>query len=136
MVTCLSDARLDDRALVAQALLGTPERSVELSKRATADIAQLTAFQVVPDTFDWIEIGGVARQLLEMDPLGSPAGQGAVAPQTAHPPCRHHTSGLLCLALHTNISKIPLTQPSKLTDTNSIEFAMLVGIATVLGLLV
>jgi hypothetical protein len=75
MVATLSDAAADDPLLVAQTLFRSSKCGVELSKRAAADVAQLTAFQVVPDPFHWIEIRRVARQSLKMDPLGSPTGQ-------------------------------------------------------------
>jgi hypothetical protein len=60
---------------VAQTLFRSSKCGVELSKRAAADIAQLTAFQVVPDPFHWIEIRGIARQVLAMAPLGGSTGQ-------------------------------------------------------------
>ena len=75
MVPALHDAAQEDMTLVAQPLFGTPQCGVELSKRAAADVAQLATLQVVPDPFDWVEIRGIARQLLEMEPLGGPTGQ-------------------------------------------------------------
>ena len=57
------------------ARLRSSKRGIELRTCAAADGAQLTAFQVVPDPFDWIEIRRIARQVLEMDPLGGPTGQ-------------------------------------------------------------
>ncbi len=41
MVPALRDAAQEDMAFVAQPFFCPPERSIELSKRAAADIAQL-----------------------------------------------------------------------------------------------
>jgi hypothetical protein len=70
MIACLSHARLDDRALVAQALLGAAQRPGQLGQVAAARVAQLDPLAVSPDARVRMHLGGVARQLLQLQARG------------------------------------------------------------------
>src|SRR5712691_6678995 len=56
-----------------QALSGSYELGGQVLQVATADIAQLHPFEVIPDALIGVEIGGIARQLFQMQALGRPA---------------------------------------------------------------
>ena len=66
MVARLCDAALDNCALVAQPLLGPTQHRGQLRQVVSALVAQFDALEVVPDALVRIELGGVSRQLLEM----------------------------------------------------------------------
>src|SRR5260370_14787156 len=70
MIACLSNARLEDRALVAQALFGAAQRTGQLGQVAAALVAQLDPLEGVPDALVRSELGGVARQLLQVQSRG------------------------------------------------------------------
>lgn len=57
MVASLSDARLDNRTLAAQVLLGPTERTGQLDEILAAEIAQFDALEVVPDALVGVEGG-------------------------------------------------------------------------------
>jgi hypothetical protein len=75
MIAALGDAALEDVAFVAQPLFGAPQGELKLGEVLATDVAQLTALQLRPDPLDGIEIGRVAGELLQMDPLGRATGQ-------------------------------------------------------------
>jgi hypothetical protein len=60
---------------VAQPLFGPPQCAIQLRDVVTTDGAQCTALQIRPDPFDRVEVGRIAWQLLQMDPLGRASGQ-------------------------------------------------------------
>jgi hypothetical protein len=75
MIACLLKARLDDGALVAQALFGPAQRGGQLAQVVTADSAELDALEGVPDALVGGEFRGVAGQLLPVQALGRAARQ-------------------------------------------------------------
>jgi hypothetical protein len=70
MVTRLSDARLNDVALVAEPLFGAAQDESQLSHVMAAAIAEFHALQVVPDALVRIQLRGVPGQLLQVQALG------------------------------------------------------------------
>ena len=56
-----------------QALSGSYEFGGQVLQVATADIAQLYPFEVIPEALVGVEIGGIARQLFQMQALSRPA---------------------------------------------------------------
>lgn len=69
-VAALARATLHDLSFVTQALSGTNELRVQFSEIRTTGIPQLGVLEVIPDTFIRVEIRGVARQLLQVQPFG------------------------------------------------------------------
>ena len=68
----MTNASLDDLALVAETRRRQAEVASEMGQIRTAEVAQLDPPEVVPDAFVRIQIGCVARQLLQMDAPGTP----------------------------------------------------------------
>jgi hypothetical protein len=75
LLAAFGDAALQDVPLVAPPLFRAPQREVEVGEVLATDVASRATFQVIPDPFDGIEIGSVARGLLEMEPLRGSSGQ-------------------------------------------------------------
>ena len=75
MIACLSNTRLNDCALVAQTFLRSAERHGQLGHITAAQIAQLDALEVVPDALVRVQVGGIARQRLQVQPLGTTLAQ-------------------------------------------------------------
>jgi hypothetical protein len=71
MVARLCDTGADDRAFVAQALLGPAQRQSQRGQVGTAEIAQLDPLEVVPDAFVRVQLGRVGGQLLQVQPFGA-----------------------------------------------------------------
>ena len=53
-----------------QTLSGSDELGGQVLQVATADMAQLHPFEVIPDALIGVEIGRIARQLFQMQALG------------------------------------------------------------------
>lgn len=75
MVPGLSDARLDDHALVTQTLFRAPQRNGQLAQVAAAEVAQLDALEIVPDALVGVQLRRVAGQLLQLQASGSTGAQ-------------------------------------------------------------
>jgi hypothetical protein len=79
LVAGVCEAGPNDGTLVAQALLGAPQRQGQRQGQRrqiwAAEMSQCDAFEIVPDAFVGVEVWGLARQLLEVQPLGSPRPQ-------------------------------------------------------------
>jgi hypothetical protein len=64
VVAAFGDTATHDLAFVAEPLLGAAQGDqgdVELGEVTTADVAQLAAFQVIPDPVHWMESGCIPR---------------------------------------------------------------------------
>jgi hypothetical protein len=61
---------VNDSRFASQALFGTNELLVQVIQVGAADIAQLDALEILPDALSRIEIGSIARQLLQVEPFG------------------------------------------------------------------
>jgi hypothetical protein len=72
LVAGLPEAGVDNRALVAQALLGAAQRQVERGQVGTAQITQFDALEVVLDALIRVELRRVARQALQVQAFGRP----------------------------------------------------------------
>ena len=70
MIPGLSEAGLDDRELVPQALFRSAQRQSERGQIRAAAIAQLDALEVVPDALVGVEFGSIARQPLQVQAIG------------------------------------------------------------------
>src|SRR5215218_9907384 len=57
-----------DVSLVSETLLGLAELDLQLCEALTAEVLQLHAFEVLPDTLVGVEIRSIARQLFELQP--------------------------------------------------------------------
>src|SRR5690348_2473404 len=75
MVTCLSDAGLNDVALVAEPFFGPAQDESQLRQVMAAGIGEFHALEVVPDAFVRMQLRGVPRQLLQVQALGSALAQ-------------------------------------------------------------
>lgn len=67
----MDDASADDMPLVAETRRRQTQVLAEIMEVCTADIAQFDAFEIGPDTLVRIELGRVAGQLLQAQPLGT-----------------------------------------------------------------
>ena len=70
MVTCLSDAGLNDVALVAEPFFGPAQDESQLRQVMAAGIGEFHALEVVPDAFVRMQLRGVPRQLLQVQACG------------------------------------------------------------------
>jgi hypothetical protein len=75
MVATLRHAGVQDIAFVAQTLFATTKRSPQVGQVSATQIPQLDALQVVPQPFNRIELGRIAGQALQVQPLGGAACQ-------------------------------------------------------------
>jgi hypothetical protein len=75
MIVALGNTTKQDAAFMAQSLLGPPQRQTQRTQLGAADIAQLYPLEIVPDAFDRVQLGGIARLLLQMQPLCRPPRQ-------------------------------------------------------------
>src|SRR5258706_1532969 len=92
MVASLLEACLDDRALVAQPLLGPAQSQGQFGPVMAAEIGEFNALAVVPDALVRVQIGRIAGQALEVQPLGGPASQEVLdgVPQVNRRPVPDH----------------------------------------------
>jgi hypothetical protein len=67
----MGDAAANDRALVSETGRGQAQVVVEIVQVGAADVTQLDVLEIGPDPFIRIELGRVARQLLETQPFGA-----------------------------------------------------------------
>src|SRR5581483_12481966 len=74
-VAALSDAPLDDGALVAETGSGQEEFDPEFGEVVAAQVAEFDPLQAVPDAFIGIQLRGVGGQLFQPDACCTAVGQ-------------------------------------------------------------
>jgi hypothetical protein len=55
----LGDATIDDMEFVPEPFLGLAKFPAQVGDVLTAKVLHLDPFQVVPDTFGWVELGSI-----------------------------------------------------------------------------
>src|ERR671928_1458021 len=75
MVAGFANAGLDDLWLGAQANGRLAQRLAEVLQARTADVAELDALQVTPDALVRIQVRGVGRQWLDLQPVPADLGE-------------------------------------------------------------
>jgi hypothetical protein len=75
MVATLAHAAVDDVALVPEASGGEAKLASQVGEVLAADVAQFDVLEVGPDALVRVQIGGVAGELLQANPLGASLGQ-------------------------------------------------------------
>src|ERR671914_2548518 len=76
----LLDAAQDDIGLVPEAFFSLAQLIVEMGDTLAAKVLQLHPFQVVPDSFRWVQFWSIARKLLQVNPLGRTPSQVVLHP--------------------------------------------------------
>lgn len=74
-IPALRDAAAEDLALVAKPLDGQAQFEPQLVQIGTAEVAQFDVLEIVPDALVGIQVRGVARQLLQLEPRRRPLRQ-------------------------------------------------------------
>jgi hypothetical protein len=75
-IAAFPHAAQNDLALMSQAFSRTNEHSGQVLEVRTTDIAQLDAFEVIPNALVRVQVWGIARQLFQMQALsGSSAAE-------------------------------------------------------------
>ena len=69
MLGTLIETTLEYVMFVSQTGPRQTQFSPQFDLVVTTDVAQFPVFQIVPDPFDWIQIGGVSRQAFQPNPL-------------------------------------------------------------------
>src|SRR5258708_17330047 len=54
---------------------GAHQLGTELTEVRSTKVFEFASFEQIPHTFLWVQLGGIARQLLQMNAFGSPCGQ-------------------------------------------------------------
>jgi hypothetical protein len=75
MVAALPHAALDDVTLMAKTGGGQAEVVSQVREVQAADVTQLDVFEIGPDALVRVQVGSVAWQLFQADPLGASVGQ-------------------------------------------------------------
>ena len=75
MITSLSNAILNDVLFVAQPCGGQAQFAPQVAQVYATHVAQFYPFQITPDAFVRVQFRGVARQLLQLQPLAGTVSQ-------------------------------------------------------------
>jgi len=67
-VPALRDAAAEDLALVAEPLDGQAQFQAQVVQIGAAEVAQFDVLEIVPNALVGIQVRGVARQLLQLEP--------------------------------------------------------------------